>query len=154
MDDLEIIERFEGGEPLDRILVSTGLDAEDVLEIVHDARLARHRRESIAERAAKPPVYADTPLVPWTPVDRGSPWPRNQRSLRAAVLVQAIHDARCGAADAIAWIDGTANSEVGWSCVELCEVLGLRVAQVRDAVARHIGPAMRPSVHTVQTSRR
>lgn len=150
----EVLERFEAGEEMRAVADEMGIGVDDVLVIVARERSAKSRRLSDLERAPRERLFVEEKTVPWTPVDPRRPVPVQERSLRAAVLTQAIHDARHGDADALRWIRGAQSSERGWSCAEVCEALDVDPDAVVRVVWQAIGRSMRWSSMTAAGRRR
>lgn len=154
MTDAEVLERFEAGEEMQAVADEMGIGLDDVLVIVARERSRKSRRLSAVERAPRQRLVVEEQSLPWTPVDPRRPVPVQERSLRAAVLTQAIHDARHGDADALRWIRGAQSSERGWSCAEVCEALDVAPEAVVRVVSQAIGRAMRWSSMTAAGRRR
>lgn len=144
MEAGEIVARFERGEPMGILAEQLGMTLEDLLCTIAQERKRRNARIRAVEThpsSVKPGRhwYPVDPYVQWMPPEPKVPPGGRDRLLRAAVLEQAVRDAKDGDASAIRWIWGQSTSEPGFSCEAICDVLGVEVEDVRRVVARARG---------------
>lgn len=143
----EIVERFRQGEAMGPLAETLGMSLEDVLGVISSERKRVRRRQRERDnykRKREAPSLTTDPEVGWIPPEPARvPYPQ-ERLLRAAVLSVAVQDARDGDVGAVRWIFSDTHGWAGFSCADICDVLGVEIEEVRKVVARARGRMFDP----------